>query len=107
MKIKSMDETEGWTQFPELEPDDHLAFQPQMVSMAAWVAEGEREVARRRTKEGLGARARGNPGRRRSLSEHQVQMTRRMKDTGASGRKTTEILEVNEKTVWNALRAGP
>ena len=100
-----MDETEGWTQFPELEPDDHLAFQPQMVSMAAWV--GEREVARRRTKEGLGARARGNPGRRRSLSEHQVQMTRRMKDTGASGRKTAEILEVNEKTVWNALRAGP
>jgi DNA invertase Pin-like site-specific DNA recombinase len=70
VKIKSMDETEGWTQFPELEPDDHLAFQPQMVSMAAWVAEGEREVARRRTRVGLtAAGARGKTlGRRRSLT---------------------------------------
>ena len=51
VKIRSLDETEGWTQFLELEPDDPLAFVGhQMVSMAAWVADQEREVGRRRTK---------------------------------------------------------
>ena len=61
VKIRSLDETEGWTQFLELEPDDPLAFVGhQMVSMAAWVADQEREVGRRRTREGLAAaRARG------------------------------------------------
>ena len=65
VKIRSLDETEGWTQFLELEPDDPLAFVGhQMVSMAAWVADQEREVGRRRTREGLAAaRARGQaPG---------------------------------------------
>ena len=53
MKIRSLDETEGWTQFLELEPDDPLAFVGhQMVSMAAWVADQEREVGRRRTGKG-------------------------------------------------------
>ena len=46
-------------------------------------------------------------GRRRSLTDDQVQLARRMKDTGASGRKIAELLEVNEKTVRNALKAGP
>ena len=30
-----------------------------------------------------------------------------MKDAGASGRKIAQLLEVNEKTVRNALKAGP
>ena len=110
MKIRSLDETEGWTQFLELEPGDPMAFAGhQMVSMAAWVADQEREVARRRTREGLAAaRARGKTlGRPRSLTGGQVQMARRMKDAGASGRKIAQLLEVNEKTVRNALRAGP
>ena len=66
----------------------------QMVSMAAWVADQEREVGRRRTKEGLAAaRARGKTlGRRRSLTDDQVQLARRMKDTGASGRKIAQLL---------------
>ena len=78
-----------------------------MVSMAAWVADQEREVGGRRTREGLAAaRARGKTlGRRRSLTDDQVQLARRMKDTGASGRKIAEILEVNEKTVRNALKS--
>ena len=61
VKISSLDETEGWTRFPELAPDDPMAFVGhQMVSMAAWVADQERDVGRRRTKEGLAAaRARG------------------------------------------------
>ena len=81
----------------------------QMVSMAAWVADQEREVGRRRTKEGLAAaRARGQTlGRRRSLTDEQVQLARRMQDAGASGRKIAQLLEVNEKTVRNALKAGP
>ena len=65
VKIRSLDETEGWTRFLELAPDDPLAFVGhQMVSMAAWVADQEREVGRRRTREGLAAaRARGqDPG---------------------------------------------
>ena len=110
VKIRSLDETEGWTQFLELEPGDPMAFAGhQMVSMAAWVADQEREVARRRTREGLAAaRARGKTlGRPRSLTGDQVQMARRMKDAGASGRKIAQLLEVNEKTVRNALRAGP
>ena len=54
------------------------------------------------------ARARGQPlGRRRSLTDEQVQLARRMKDAGASGRKIAQLLEVNEKTVRNALKAGP
>ena len=37
VKIRSLDETEGWTQFLELEPDDPMAFVGhQMVSMAVW-----------------------------------------------------------------------
>ena len=110
VKIRSLDETEGWTRFLELAPDDPLAFVGhQMVSMAAWVADQEREVGRRRTREGLAAaRARGKTlGRRRSLTDDQVQLARRMKDTGASGRKIAGLLEVNEKTVRNALKAGP
>ena len=61
VKIRSLDETEGWTQFLELEPDDPMAFVGhQMVSMAVWVADQERDVAHRRTREGLAAaRARG------------------------------------------------
>ena len=44
VKIRSLDETEGWTRFLELAPDDPLAFVGhQMVSMAAWVADQERE----------------------------------------------------------------
>ena len=40
----------------ELDPDDLMAFVGhQMVSMAAWVADQEREVACRRTKEGVAA----------------------------------------------------
>ena len=51
VKIRSLDETEGWTRFLELAPDDPLAFVGhQMVSMAAWVADQEREVGRRRTR---------------------------------------------------------
>ena len=51
VKIRSLDETEGWTQFFELEPDDPMAFVGhQMVSMAAWVADQDREVGRRRTR---------------------------------------------------------
>ena len=76
VKIRSLDETEGWTRFLELAPDDPLAFVGhQMVSMAAWVADQEREVGRRRTREGLAAaRARGKTlGRRRSLTDDQVQ----------------------------------
>ena len=47
MKIGSLDETEGWTQFLALEPDDPMAFVGhRMVSMAAWVADREREVGR-------------------------------------------------------------
>ena len=58
VKIRSLDETEGWTRFLELAPDDPLAFVGhQMVSMAAWVADQEREVGRRRTREGLAARS--------------------------------------------------
>ena len=66
-------------------------------------------MGRRRTKEALAAaRARGKTlGRRRSLNDDQVELARRMKDAGASGRKIAEILEVNEKTVRNALKAGP
>ena len=45
VKIRSLDETEGWTQFLELEPDDPMAFVGhQMVSMAAWVADQERDA---------------------------------------------------------------
>ena len=44
MKIRSLDETEGWRQFMALEPDDPMAFVGRrMVSMAAWVADRERE----------------------------------------------------------------
>ena len=110
VRIRSLDETEGWTQFLELEPEDPMAFVGhQMVSMAAWVADQEREVGRRRTREGLAAaRARGKTlGRRRCLTDDQVQLARRMKDAGASGRKIAGLLEVNEKTVRNALKAGP
>ena len=76
-------------------------------SMAAWVANQEREVGRRRTKEGLAAaKARGKSlGRRRDLTGDQVQLARRMKDAGASGRKIAQLLEVDEKTVRNALKA--
>ena len=110
VKIRSLDETEGWTQFLELEPDGPLAFVGhQMVSMAAWVADQKREVGRRRTREGLapGSCRRQPLGRRRSLTDEQVQLARRMKDAGASGRKIAQLLEVNEKTVRNALKAGP
>ena len=64
---------------------------------------------RRRTREGLAAaRARGKTlGRRRSLTDDQVQLARRMKDAGASGRKIAGLLEVNEKMVRNALKGGP
>ena len=45
VKIRSLHETEGWTQFLELEPGDPMAFVGhQMVSMAAWVADQERFV---------------------------------------------------------------
>ena len=93
-----------------MEPDDPVAFVGhQRVSMAAWVADQEREVGRRRTKEALAAaRAWGKTrGRRRSLTDDQVQLARRMKDAGASGSKIAGLLEVNEKRVRNALRAGP
>ena len=54
VKIRSPYETEGWTRFLELEPDDPMVFVGhQTVSMAAWVADRERKVARRRTKEDL------------------------------------------------------
>ena len=44
VKIRSLDETEGWTQFLALEPDDPMAsVGHRMVSMAAWVADQERE----------------------------------------------------------------
>ena len=98
----------------------------QMVSMAAWVADQERDVGHRRTREGLagarpwarpcgkspgqepGARPLGKtPGRRRSLTDDQVQLARRMRDAGASGRKIAGLLEVNKKTVRNALKAEP
>ena len=110
VKIRSLDETESWTQYLELDPDDPMAFAGhQMVSMAAWVANQEREVGRRRTREGLAAaRTRGKTlGRRRSLSDEQVQLARRMKDGGASGRRIAQVLKVDEKTVRNALKAGP
>ena len=110
VKIRSLDETEGWTQFLELEPDDPLAFVGhQMVSMAAWVADQEREVGRRCTREGAGGGKSPGPapGRRRSLTDQQVRLARRMKDSGASGRKLAQLLEVNEKTVRDALKAEP
>ena len=57
VKIKFQDETEGWTRFLELEPDDPLVFVGnQMVSTPVWVADQERarrKVGRRRTKDGL------------------------------------------------------
>ena len=108
VKIRSLDETETWTQYLELDPDDPMAFVGhQMVAMAAWVANQEREVARRRTKEGLAAaKARGKTlGRRRALSDEQVQLARRMKDSGNSGRKIAQVLEVDEKTIRNVLKA--
>ena len=46
-------------------------------------------------------------GRRRSLTDDQVQMVRRMKEAGASGRKIALLLEVDGKTVRNAMKAGP
>ena len=46
-------------------------------------------------------------GRRPSLTDDQVQMVRRMKEAKASGRKITQILEVDGKTVRNAMKAGP
>ena len=107
VKIRSLDETEGWTQYLELDPDDPMAFVGhQMVAMAAWVANQEREVGRRRTRDGLAAaKARGKTlGRRRALTDEQVQLARRMKDAGASGRKIAQILEVDEKTVRNVLK---
>ena len=110
VKIRSLDETESWTQYLELDPDHPMAFVGhQMVAMAAWVANQEREVGRRRTREGLAAaKARGKSlGRRRSLSDEQVQSARRMKNAGTSGRKIAQVLEVDEKTVRNALKAGP
>ena len=95
----------------ELEPDDPMAFVGhQMVSMAAW---GWRTRSAR-WDDGAPRRAwrRQEPGaktlgRRRSLTDDQVQLARRMKDTGASGRKIAQLLELNEKTVRNALKAGP
>ena len=61
VKIRSPDETEGWTRFLDLESDDPMAFvRHQTVSMAAWVADQERKAACRRTKEGL---ARQRPGK--------------------------------------------
>ena len=78
VKIRSLDEPEGWTQFLELEPDDPMAFVGhQMVSMAGWVADQDREMGRRGTKEGLAAeRARGKTlGRRRSLTDDQRRCT--------------------------------
>ena len=59
------------------------------VSTAAWVVNQEREVARRRTREGLAAaKACGKAlRRRRSLNDEQVQLAKRMKGAGASGRK--------------------
>ena len=80
-----------------------------MVSMTAWVAYQEREVARRRTKEGLAAaRAPGKTlGRQWSLTYDQAQMARRMKAAGASGRKIAYPLEVSEKTARNALKGRP
>ena len=63
VKIRSLSETEGWTQFLELEPDDPMAFVGhQMVSMAASVGDQEREVGRRRTREGLAADTHRRPG---------------------------------------------
>ena len=48
VKIRSLDETESWTQYLELDPDHPMAFVGhQMVAMAAWVANQEREVGRR------------------------------------------------------------
>ena len=77
-------------------------------SMTAWVVDQEREVARRGTKEGLAARTRGIAlGRRWSFTGDQVQMARPMKEAGASGCWTAQLLEVDEKTVRNALKAGP
>ena len=101
VKISSLDETEGWTRFPELAPDDPMAFVGhQMVSMAAWVADQEREVGRRRTKEGLAAaRARGKTlGRRRSLTDDQVQLARRFgeKDRRAPGGQQKDRSERTE-----------
>ena len=58
-------------------------------SMAAWVANQEREAVRRR-----------------ALTGDQVQMAGRMKDAGVSGRKIAQLLKVNEKTARNALKAG-
>ena len=47
VRVRPLDETEGWTQFLALEPDDPMAFVGHwMVSMAAWVADREREVGR-------------------------------------------------------------
>ena len=72
------------------DPDHPMSFVGhQMVAIAAWVANQEREVGRRRTREGLAvAKARGQTlGRRRSLTDEQAQLARRMKDAGASGRR--------------------
>ena len=44
-------------------------------------------------------------GRRRSLTDDQVQLARGMKGAGASGRKIAQVLEVDEKTVRNVLKA--
>ena len=55
-----------------------------MVSMAAWVVDQEREVARRHTREGAGGGK--TRGRCCSLTGTQVQLAIRMKDAGATGR---------------------
>ena len=65
VKIRSLDESESWTRYLELDSDDPMAFfGQQMLAFCAWVAHQEREMTRRRTKEGLErARAAGKvPG---------------------------------------------
>ena len=111
MKIRSLDETEGvgpssWS----WEPDDPLAFVGhQMVSMAAWVADQEREVGRRAHQRGGWRRQEPGPDpgtaalpHRRPGAASQADERRR-----SVGRKIAQLLEVNEKTVRNALKAEP
>ena len=106
VKLRSLDETEGWTRYLELDSDDPMAFfGQQMLAFCAWVAHQEREVTRRRTREGLErARAAGKTlGRPRVMSPPRVEAAKLLLSEGASLREVSRTLGVSTDAVRNAL----